>query len=495
MAHLTAAEILKYDSRQVVFYHKYKAGEEFDISFDGKSVDGTAAITEFCVASSTTAKATLTKIADTTDVALLNKFLTGGTRIHIKLAMSATLQAKWDKFEDKTGIEKNNPDKLNIKRLYKSAEFKDGKTEYNRGDVAEGIQSAALVARFMKEKPNMTVTRNDVENVIKKLGKYNNVNEFEIDTFTSPNAPAQDGTKLDPDKIVYRVGLKSADMKAFLDTRVRFTKMDGLYTAAVNYANSQFVKEWDKLFYENGRRDIITVSAQGLEDQKGTKKDIDVSFTDFTGNDKKVSMEISVKAGGVGQFGQRGGNKFETLKELMKEFYGVSLTAIERQYKNLINNEPGKPQMIGEAMMLAYQQGYNKWGRGNIVQWDDAQKKRFAAAVRYHAQKDAGEVPQLMLLDSGTPTYKDYNLLEAAIMEYDYFSIEDKNYYSDSGEAQVPRHVINMHEGPNTVALPILQIRVKVETQQKPEGKRIYFRSVIENQKETSRLVGVELDY
>ena len=178
MAHLTAAEILKYDSRQVVFYHKYKAGEEFDISFDGKSVDGTAAITEFCVASSTTAKATLTKIPDTTDVALLNKFLTGGTRIHIKLAMSATLKAKWDKFEDKTGIEKNNPDKLNIKRLYKSAEFKDGKTEYNRGDVAEGIQSAALVARFMKEKPNMTVTRNDVENVIAKLGKYKNVNEF-----------------------------------------------------------------------------------------------------------------------------------------------------------------------------------------------------------------------------------------------------------------------------------------------------------------------------
>ena len=195
--------------------------------------------------------------------------------------MGPTLQSKWDKFEGKTGIEKNNPDKLNIKRLYKSAEFKDGKTEYNRGDVAEGIQSAALVARFMKEKPNMTVTRNDVENVIKKLGKYKNVNEFTIDSFTSPNAPAGDGTQLDPDQIIYKVGLKSADMKAFLDTRVRYTKMDGLYTSAVNYANSSVVKDWDRVFYENGRRDIITVSAQGLEDQKGTKKEIDVSFTDF----------------------------------------------------------------------------------------------------------------------------------------------------------------------------------------------------------------------
>ncbi len=495
MAHLTAAEILKYDSRQVVFYHKYLAQEAFDISFDGKSVDGKATISEFCISSSTTAKATLTKIPDTTDVALLNKLQTGGTRIHIKLAMGPTLQSKWDKFEGKTGIEKNNPDKLNIKRLYKSAEFKDGKTEYNRGDVAEGIQSAALVARFMKEKPNMTVTRNDVENVIKKLGKYKNVNEFTIDSFTSPNAPAGDGTQLDPDQIIYKVGLKSADMKAFLDTRVRYTKMDGLYTSAVNYANSSVVKDWDRVFYENGRRDIITVSAQGLEDQKGTKKDIDVSFTDFNGKDKKVSMEISVKAGGVGQFGQRGGNKFSTLKELMKEFYGVSLSQIERKYRQLINNKPGQPQKIGEALLLAYEQGYNKWGKGNVVKWDDEQKKRFAAAVKFHAQKEAGEVPQLMLLDSGKPTYKDYNLLESAIMEYDYFSIDDKNYYSDSGEAQVPRHVINMHEGPNTTALPILQIRVKVETEQKPEGKRIYFRSVIENQKETSRLVGVELDY
>ena len=34
------------------------------------------------------------------------------------------------------------------------------------------------------------------------------------------------------------------------------------------------IKEWDKEFYENGRRDIITVKAQGLEDQKGTKKDL-----------------------------------------------------------------------------------------------------------------------------------------------------------------------------------------------------------------------------
>ena len=293
----------------------------------------------------------------------------------------------------------------------------------------------------------------------------------------------------------YKVGLKSADMKAFLDTRVRYTKMDGLYTSAVNYANSSVVKDWDRVFYENGRRDIITVAAQGLEDQKGTKKDIDVSFTDFNGKDKKVSMEISVKAGGVGQFGQRGGNKFSTLKELMKEFYGVSLSQIERKYRQLINNKPGQPQKIGEALLLAYEQGYNKWGKGNVVKWDDEQKKRFAAAVKFHAQKEAGEVPQLMLLDSGKPTYKDYNLLESAIMEYDYFSIDDKNYYSDSGEAQVPRHVINMHEGPNTTALPILQIRVKVETEQKPEGKRIYFRSVIENQKETSRLVGVELDY
>ena len=495
MAHLTAAEILKYDSRQVVFYHKYKTAEEFEISFDGKSVDGNACIKGFFIASNAYSKATITEIPDTTDIALLNKLQTGGTRIHMVLDMGFNLKAKWNKFDGKTLVEQANPGLLNIKRLYKSAQFKDGKTEYNRGDVAEGIQSAALVARFMKEKPNMTVTRNDVENVIAKLGKYKNVNEFEIDTFTSPNAPLDDGTKIDPDKIVYRVGLKTSDMKAFLDTRVRYTKMDGLYTAAVNYANSSIVKEWDKIFYENGRRDIITVSAQGLEDQTGTKKDIDVSFTDFNGKEKQVSMEISVKAGGVGQFGQRGGNKFSTLKTLMNEFYGVSLSGIERQYRNLINNEPGQPQQIGEALLLAYQQGYNKWGRGNVVKWDDRQKKRFAMATKYHAQKDAGEIPQLMLLDSGKPTYKDYNLLEDAIMSYDYFSIEDKNYYSDSGDAQLPRHVINMHESQTSEPLPILQIRVKVETENKPTGKRIYFRSVIENQKETSRLVGVELDY
>ena len=496
MAKLDWVEILKYDSRQVIFYEMLMNKDPFTVAFDKGSTQPIA--DSFCIEKLFyKSGSNMTEISLTsTDSQILGKIQTYGTNIFMSGKLNDKARKAWDETDKEPGEDANL---LKLKRLYKDGKFKDGKTEFNRGDVAEGIQSAALVARFMKEKPNMTVTKADVEAVIAKLGKYNGINEFTIkDQFTSPNLAIDPDVPIKPDKIIYKVGLAAPHMKAFLSGRVRATKMSGIYDAAVNYANSNPVKEWDKEFYENGRRDIITVSAQGLEDQKGTKKDIDVSFTDIDGKGKKVSMEISVKVAGVAQFSQRGGSKFDTLQTLMGEFYfgdfgrkSTCLSQIKQQYRKLTGEDI--PADVPEALRLAYKVGYDKMGGGSVISWNKNSKESFAKATKWHAQKEQGEVPVLNLLEGGGMKYYDYNKLWDALEPYDYISITDKEYTSTSaGTVQLPTHVINIHKDKNSPALPILRLRVKVETQNKPTGKKIYYRSVIESESKTGILVGAE---
>ena len=484
MAKLDYNEILKYDSRQVVFYEMLKNGSSFEVAFDPNStqIAGTVVIEKLCYKQGDK----LVNIPFTTDTQVLSKLQTQTTKVYMQVKMDFNTQRAWS-VVNKQDPESNNIMRLN--RLYKGTDWRDGKTAYNRGDVAEGIQSAALVARFMKEKPSMTVTKADVEAVIDKLGRWDGTTVFTIeDKFTSPNKHVA-GISLAPDKIVYTIGLASPHMEALLSKRVRSTKMAGIYDSAIAYANSNTIKEWDKEFYENGRRDIITVKAQGLEDQKGTKKDLDISFTDEWGQNQKTALELSIKAAGVKQFSQRGGSLFSTLQELMGEFYGVSLGGIKNEYTKLLNAIPSD---TGKALSLAYSVGQKKWGNGNIVKWPTDQKRKFADATKYHAQKDAGEIPQLNLLESGTPDYKDFNLLHENLMKYDYFSIENRKSTGKGGT--LPRHIIRLHESQSdTQGKQILEIRVKIETIKKVTGDRLYFRSVIENSKDTGMLVGKDI--
>lgn len=484
MAKLDYNEILKYDTRQVLFYEMLKNGSSFEVAFDKGStqIAGTVVIEKLCYKQGDM----LVNIPFTTDSQVLGKLQTQTTKVYMQVKMDFKTQRAWS-VVNKQDPENNNTMRLN--RLYKGKDWKDGKTEYNRGDVAEGIQSAALVARFMKEKPNMTISKADVEAVIAKLGRWNGTTVFTIeDKFTSPNKDVA-GISLAPDKIIYTIGLAAPHMEALLSKRVRSTKMSGIYDSAIAYANSNTIKEWDKEFYENGRRDIITVKAQGLEDQKGTKKDLDISFTDEWGQNQKTALELSIKAAGVKQFSQRGGTLFSTLQELMGEFYGASLAGIKSEYTKLLNKIPGE---FDEALSLAYSVGQKKWGNGRIVKWPTDQKRKFADATKYHAQKDAGEIPQLNLLDSGTPDYKDFNLLHDSLMKYDYFSIENRESTGKGGT--LPRHIIRVHDSQSdTEGKQILEIRVKIETIKQVTGDRLYFRSVIENSKDTGMLVGKDI--
>jgi len=484
MAKLDVDELKKH-TRWIIFYNIVQDNDPLTVAFDtGRTTPSGKVVIKDFLELENNGKLKSLGLFRNNDQSMIRTLSSVRTKTFIQVKFESGTEAAWKRAKKQGG---EGPDIMRIDRLFKSDAFKDGKRPYNRGNIAEGIFSAALVARFQKEKPDFTVTRGDVEAVIKELGTRVVLEHTISNKFTSPNKPGDLlGDDPEPDKIIWKVGLGHEDMKALINKDIRSSAMTGIYDAAVTYVNGLTVRGWDKEFYENNRVDIITVAAQGGVDQTGTKTDVAVWFTDKDGKNHKTSLEYSVKVANIKQFSQRGGTKFETLEQLMKEFYGHTL-ACEQAYHKIMNEHP---QKVDEALSLAYDEAWTKRGSGAVVSFTDQQKKLFAKTVKYHAQKLVGDMPQLNLLDSGTPDIKDFNLMEENLAAYPYWSVERK--VSNSIGGKLPRHLIRVHGDRHGEGKVVLELRVKIETL---KNDKLYYRSVIENGKDSGLLVGYTEDY
>ena len=497
MARLDVME-LKKGTRWIVFYNKIQSKVLKDrwlqVAFDTSRTlpTGHVAIEEFLELNNKTLRPL--GLFPNSDQNMINKLSSIGTRTFIRVQLDPAAKAAWSKLPQLQDYEEATSSKggaiMRIDRLFKSVDFIGGRKDYNRGNIAEGIFSAALVARFRKEKPSSTVSKDDVEKVIGQLSKQVDLEQTISDKFTSPNAPGDMlGPNPKPDKIIWKIGLAHGDMKALINKDIRSSVMAGIYTSAVRYANGQTVRDWDKRFYENDRVDIITVAAQGGADQKGTKTDVAVWFTDADGKDHKTSLEYSVKVAAIKQFSQRGGTRFETLVTLFKEFYGLDISPVKPEYYKHMN---ATPQRIPDALVLAYNKAWTSVGSGAPKAFTDTKRKQFAKAVKNHAQKQVGDMPQLNLLDTGQPDLKDYNLMSDNIQTYGYWSVETTFSNSSMAKGNLPKHTIILHKDQHDKGLEILHLRVRVETQ---KGGNLYYRSVIENGKDMGVLVGYKENY
>ena len=484
MAALDVDELKKH-TRWITFYNIVQDNDPLTVAFDtGRTTPSGKVVIKDFLELENNGKLKSLGLFSNNDQSMIRTLSSVRTKTFIQVKFETGTEAAWKRAKKQGG---EGPDIMRIDRLFKSDAFKDGKRPYNRGNIAEGIFSAALVARFQKEKPDFTVTRTDVEAVIKELGTRVVLEHTISDKFTSPNKPSELlGDDPEPDTIIWKVGLGHEDMKALINKDIRSSAMTGIYDAAVKYANGLTVRGWDKEFYENNRVDIITVAAQGGVDQTGTKTAVAVWFTDKDGKDHKTSLEYSVKVANIKQFSQRGGTKFETLALLMKEFYGHTLTC-KTAYHQIMNQHP---QKIDEALSLAYDEAWTARGSGAVMSFTDQQKKIFSKTVKYHAQKMVGDMPQLNLLDTGQPDIKDFNLMEENLAAYPYWSVERK--VSDSIGGKLPRHLIRVHGDRHGEGKVVLELRVKIETL---KNDKLYYRSVVENGKSSGILVGYTEDY
>ena len=246
---------------------------------------------------------------------------------------------------------KNGVDKDSIfdKRGKAGKAGKDGAYPMgNRGGIAEGVYAAAIFLRFTADQNSRakTIKEDDLKNFI--FSKMNKSNTGEV----KGHGPNRD-TNL-KDNVCLTYGLKLKDWKCLADKRLwphwknESVKVDGykeikntghdMIKAALNYVNGiayqksgqpDSVRAWAHTFWNNGVVNDVIINAEGEKAQDETKVDIRVSANNHDGDMVDDILRISLKYGGVGQFGQMSGVTWDITADVFKEWFGFTNTQIE----------------------------------------------------------------------------------------------------------------------------------------------------------------------
>ena len=331
---------------------------------------------------------------------------------------------------------------------------------YNLGDMAEGVVGAAITARFIYK--NKNVNAQLVYGVLSSLAKsgptnYPGKKGKQVEkTFKSANK----NPKIMDDVRCF-ISLAEVNMLALLSPSNK-ELLKEYVDSAVKYANSNNVKKWSKLVYENNRYDKIEVLSDGLGGQRSTKVDVSVKITNDKGESLPVDILVSLKAGDVKQFGQVSGAEFEKQEELWEKIfgYGSVIKSLKTQYEKLMFTDK-KPD---EAVYLVYQKVNQQLNQDLRGTKSDELMQKLSSAINYFATLNE-EFVSLVQVGGG----------KAKVYRFDdiYEKLKDKQYASNlkTGSSGLPTIVIS------SGGEDLIQFRVKQEF--KSDGSP-YIRNYVE---------------
>jgi hypothetical protein len=326
----------------------------------------------------------------------------------------------------------------------------------NRGETSEGILGAAMFAKFVKREPGEdigTVTPADISGVLDSLKKTGE-DQYEVEVEDYDNEHA--------DRITFVLRLKTGPYQDLMDPAKR-TLLASEYASAAAYVNSSDAERYSRYFYINGRADQITIMADGVTGEKTQKTDVWVYVTDENGQPRKLRLNTSLKVGGVGQFGQVGGDSEET-QETLWNYFGVNVAPAMAAFK-----QAAKGGDTREAFASVYQ--YAASQIDNALQNSTAEDKakmidQIAQGITHFATLGDPKVELVDFSDGGFKILRFNNLVE---------KLKNVNLAAKyEGDKAWPQ--VEIHERGNPKN-KLLQIRMKIEN--KPNGK-IYTRNYIE---------------
>jgi len=393
-------------------------------------------------------------------------------------------------------------------------------TKANMGDVSEGIFACALACRFTWKRKGGMVTSDDVYTMIKSLdgtrmgsATYPHVKADKKNGFIlrekkkgleackiiqTPNK----GISLKDDMRLY-VGLAKANMnfliKAGNDKAGGSNRkaIKSYVDSAVAYANHDKVKRWAVLVYENGKHDFIDIEAIGLAGQTQkvegsglqSKIDVQVSITDWQGNPikikgKGVDLKISLKAGSVTQFGQKGGTNFQKegnkpgYVDFFKMLFDIDVKSKKRRYNSLkYSSNPNGDERISDATQFLYK--FVGTSLDAKLNGDFKTRKKIyeklADGILHYATSHEKHV-HLVQLNAANARIYEFNNLPGVLAATYSSNAKSKNRmsvdYETYGDFNLPRIKI---KDSNTNEV-FLTIRVKTE---KVDGEQ-YYRNYVE---------------
>jgi len=326
----------------------------------------------------------------------------------------------------------------------------------NRGETAEGILGAAMFAKFTKREPNEdigTVTPQDIGAVLDSLQQTGEDQyQVEVEDFDNEHA----------DVISFVLRLKSVPYQDLMDPAKR-PLLANEFASAAAYVNSSDAERYSKYFYINGRSDQIVIMADGVTGETEQKTDVWVYVTDENGQPRKLRLNASLKVGGIGQFGQVGGDSEETQQTLWN-YFDVDVSPALNKFKKTMKSKGPR-----DAFKQVYQYAADQLDQElqNASPEDEANiLDSIATGITHFATLGDPDVELVDFDKGGFKILRFRNLVEKLKnIDLDATYVDTKTW---------PEVVIHERGNPKN---KLLTIRMKVEN--KPKGG-IYVRNYIE---------------
>ena len=228
----------------------------------------------------------------------------------------------------------------------------------NRGDIAEGIVAAAIVAKLSKREDGAIgmVTADDIIQQVMQIQSMDSVVTNTVPDLTGDHQ----------DTISFSIAMPKKPFAALVDPSL-VQCLNGEYGGAAKYVNNASMHKFATRLANNKKSNDILVKAAGTKDQKGTKVDISIVVD---GVARRNQLSLKVKGGE--QFAQKTGKAF-SVQEAFWSPLGIDVSSLKSAYEAIVSEIPdGKPflsrqeideggylQKAAEATTLTYKHAYN----------------------------------------------------------------------------------------------------------------------------------------
>jgi 6-pyruvoyl-tetrahydropterin synthase len=202
--------------------------------------------------------------------------------------------------------------------------------KFNRGDVAEGILGATLVAKFINRPKNLNdsnvvVTKKMINDVLDDFFKKSSSVSYNVKDIVSKKG------RFAVDNIKFGMSLPLPAFTLLQQSNQR-NVVDDLYDSAIDYVEKTWKDEVME-FATNGKIDDIIIASDGVGDQKGTKADIKITV-----DGKPYRRQISLKVKGGDQFAQVSGHDFSKQIELWEKNLKLNVSKLKNEYNKVLTN-------------------------------------------------------------------------------------------------------------------------------------------------------------
>lgn len=374
------------------------------------------------------------------------------------------------------------------RKLLSEAKATPGCKLPNRGDIAEGIVAAAIVAKLSAREDGVVgiVTPEDILQQVIRI-------ESMATTVTSV-VPDLSGEF--EDTISFAISMPKRPFGALMDPGLVHCLV-GEYEGAAKYVNSAPMHRFAHRLANNRKSNEIFIKAAGTEDQRGTKVDISI----VVDGEKKRNL-ISLKVKGGDQVAQKTGKGF-SVQQAFWEPLGVNIDRLEAPYSELVAEIPeGKPfdsreaiteggylVTAGAATSLVYSDAFRQLQSHldeNRLEADFV--ARLADYIKEGITGPEAEFIELVKIEGG-------DFKRARFGSQYYKEMEKANLYpvyTESGSYPKIQIIFQDEEGNESV---LVQMRSKVEraSSQTKAGKRygVLMRNYLEAGKALYKIAGV----